>query len=221
MKSLALIALIVFIRFDGYGQLCQCDVGEKEINFKDVVTICGTVDSNAQGDTTLLSEISIKDWKSDKILYRSFDGSETYRVNKFPDSAVIIQFQLLPDSSMRQLTLVPLSSAVLKIGQNGEPYISPFNFVFKMPKMTEYQKRYLDTLCRKLKARIMHPKVFYPFDETSIYALFLGTLTKYNDCYKIFVNLDKYFTLDGGIAETKDEIPLEYITKNMRNSFKK
>ena len=166
-----------------------------------------------------MSELTVKNCLTKKNLLDSrSDATQTFAVKKFSDSVTITSLQLIPDSTMRQLMYVPLSYKVLKIASNGDPAISKSKFIFKVPRITQYQKKYIDSLCETLKAGIKRPLSIYPFDETSIYVLFLGALANYGSSYDLFVNLDKYYSLDGAIAETKEEIPFEYITKNRSKS---
>lgn len=215
MKKTFLIVVLLIVKIYSLAQPCHCSNEEKRIMFKNKIIVCGTTDETKLDNTLVLSEITVKNCLTNKYLIDSrSDATETFAVKKFSDSLTITSLQLIPDSSMRQLMYVPFSYKVLKIASDGKPNISQSRFIFSVPKITESQKKYIDTLCLKLKSGIKKPAGIYPFDETSIYVLFLGALMKYNDCYDLFVNLGKYYTLDGAIAETKEEIPFEYITKN-------
>lgn len=210
------------IAFYSSAQSCHCSKEEQGITFKNKVIVCGTANEFKMNNTSVLSEITVKNCKTNKYLIDSrSDAMETFAVKKFSDSLTITSLQLIPDSSLHQLTYVPLYCQVVKIASNGTPDISKARFIFKAPKITEHQKKHIDSLCLKLKTGIKQPASIYPFDETSIYVLFLGALANYGSSYDLFVNLDRYYTLDGAIAETKEEIPFEYITKNMNKSTQK
>ncbi|HVW99607.1 MAG TPA: hypothetical protein VHA52_04075 [Candidatus Babeliaceae bacterium] len=217
MRKLLLTVYLIAVQLYALAQ-CHCPNEEKGFTFKNKITICGTTDEINRKDELVLSEITVKDCSTKKYLMDSrLDGTETFAVKQFSDSITITSLQLIPDSSLLQLISVPLDRKVLKIASNGNPNISRSRFVFKIPSITDYQKRYIDSLCKILRKNIKQPTGIYPSDENSIYVLFLGALVNYGSCYDLFANLDKYYTLDGAIAETKEEIPFEYIIKNIRN----
>lgn len=221
MKNLLLTACLITSQLYALAQ-CHCSNEGTGITFKNKVMVCGTANEMKISNALVLSEVTVKDCSAKRYLMDSrSDATETFAIKQFSDSVTITSLQLIPDSSLHQLTYVPLSYKVLKIASNGNPTVSKPRFIFKAPKITGHQKKYIDSLCLTLKTGIKQPTSVYPFDETSIYVLFLGALANYSNCYDLFVNLDKYYTLDGAIAETKEEIPFEYIIKNMSKSTRK
>lgn len=200
---------------------CGCASGERQINLESRIVVCGTPESDNKG-AVILSSIRIRDCLTGQVLFdNTADAIQLHSVKKYPDSIVITELVLLPDSSMRAMlrTPVPLSSRVLKVlRRKGKEtiYFGEERFVFRAPSLNDTQKKYLDKLCKKLDASIKKPAVFYPGDETSIYALFLGAVNNYHNCQDLFKNLQSYFVLDAAIAETRSEIPFEYIFNNMK-----
>jgi len=212
----------MIVCFFSSAQSCHCSNEEKGFMFKNKVAVCGTASEIKLSNALTLSELTVKNCITKKYLIDSrSDATETFAVKRFSDSIIITSLQLIPDSTMKQLTYVPLSYKVLKIVSDGKPNISQSRFIFRVPKITRGQKKYLDSLCLKLRSGFKHPANVYPFDETSIYVLFLGALANYGTCQDLFVNLDKYYILDGALAETKEEIPFAYIIKNISNPIHK
>ena len=198
---------------------CGCKNDIPILIYKKCVAVCGTLVEPSTEDNLTLTEVLIKDCKSNKILFDSrLSAWEKFLIVNKSDSLVLTSLQLIPDSSMEQLTFIPLSFKSVNVNVkkgNSRVLISPKHFIFKAPKLTSFQKVYLDKLCGELKFAATKGKSAYPLDEMSIYALFLGAIHDYNDSQELFVNLEKYFILDGAIAETKSEIPFEYIIERL------
>lgn len=216
MKRILLVICLITVQLSS-AQSCHCSGNEKGFVFKEKVVICGTASEPESGNTLILSEFTVKNCFTGKYLIDTrLDAMETFAIKKFADSVTITDLQLIPDSTMSRLMLVPLSCKVLSIASDGSPHCSKSKFIFKIPDLTGYQKRYVDSLCKAIKACIKHDIHTYPSDESSVYMLFLGALSNYSSSYDLFVNLGKYFNLDGAIAETRAEIPFEYIIKNTK-----
>ena len=183
--------------------------------FKNKVTICGYLNESKKNEY-LISEFSMKNCETGEyILDTHLEAMETFLIKAFKDSIVINEMQWIPDSLMNNQKLVPLCYQTLKISPGGKIIMGAPKFIFKKPKLSLYQKKYLDSICDYLRAKKTSPKTLYPLDDNSIYGLFLGALWKYGDSYDLFVNIDKYFLLDGAIAETNGAIPFEYIMNKL------
>ena len=89
---------------------------------------------------------------------------------------------------------------------NRDIRVSKNNNVFQPPTLTEKQKQDLTNLCNSLKEYIKSPKEFYPFDEKSIYMLYMGALNDHKQSIYLLKNLSNLFDVDGAIAETIREI---------------
>ena len=217
MKNRLLVICSLLMSTNSHAQICQCNRNDTKIEFKNKVIICGVPQKAKTGEGILLSEMVVRDCIRDKYLmdYRQ-DAVHTFAVKKFKDSVTITDMLLVPTASMQDLDYTPLSYQALWINPHGEARLSKERFVFKAPALNDVQRRYLDKLCAQLKEETRLPQTPYPFDEASVYALFLGAVNNYNDCYNLFLNLDKYYKLDGAIAETKGEIPFEYITNRIK-----
>ena len=217
MKSTLLFVFLCVTQIHAIAQSCDCFGRKKKIAFKKSIIVCG-VPAMAQSEYgTLMSEIVVRDCFKDRYLFDNReDAVSTYAIKKYEDSLNIISMQLIPADNMKKLIFTPLSCQAIKVNRRGEPIIKKESYIFKAPELTANQKEYLDNLCQQLKSRTTKPLSLYPFDEISIYGLFLGALNNYNDCYNLYINLDKYYKLDGGVAEATKEIPFEWIVEHRR-----
>lgn len=218
-----LFAYSVFIgtTVDASAQsFCECSSGDYKVSFKDKIVVCGSKMKQLK-EEIILTSVSIKDCLKNEVLSdNSADAVQQYSVRKYSDSLVVTDLVLLPDSTMKGVYgPVPLSSRALKlINRSGKErvYFGSSRFVLQVPSLNSIQKKYLDRLCGRLNSNIKKPAAFYPGDEASIYALFLGAVNQYRNCYDLFRNLESYFVLDGAIAETRSEIPFDYVVENLK-----
>lgn len=210
-----LVALIA-ISTRTLAQNCCCKQGDRIYSSADRFVICGSRDGAADS-FGMVSAISILDCRRHVVVFDNQDDEQTmYQIRSSSSGVLITELQLMLDSSAGSLTFVPLKSRRV-IDNANKIVLSRPSFVFKIPPLTNAQKRYLDSL-HVVLSRVKYERRHYPGDELSIYALFLGALTNYNKCREEYENLKKNYLLDGALAETKAEIPAEYILTNLRNT---
>lgn len=210
-----LVALIA-ISTRTLAQNCRCKQGDRLYGSADKFIICGSRDGAADS-VGMVRAISILDCRRNVIVLDNHDDEQTmYQIRSSSSGVTITELQLMFDSSGVGLTFVPLKSRRL-IDSGYKIVLSRPSFVFKIPPLTNAQKRYLDSL-HVVLSDAKYEKKPYPGDELSIYALFLGALTNYNKCREEFESLERNYILDGAIAETKAEIPAEYTLTNLRNT---
>ncbi|MBL7693155.1 MAG: hypothetical protein JNM41_16295 [Flavipsychrobacter sp.] len=218
ITKLFLVALIA-ISARTPAQNCRCKQGDRIYGSADKFLVCGS--RNRLADSVgMVSAISILDCRRHLIVLDNHDDEQTmFQIRSSSSGVTITEQQLMFDSSGVGLTFVPLKSRRL-IDNGYKIVLSRPSFAFKIPPLTNAQMRYLDSLHVVLSDG-KYKKKPYPGDELSIYALFLGALANYNNCREEFEHLDKNYILDGALAETKAEIPAEYIFANLRNTYGK
>lgn len=216
MERIILSLLLLLFVKSSIAQSCRCYDNDRGYIFKKIIAVCGTPGEPQYDNSLMLSELTVINCSTnDYLVDTRADATETFIVRNNEDSLVITSLHLLPDSTMHKLMFVPLSYQTIKL-VNGKPKLSSPCFAFTVPVLTQYQRKYINGLCKKIRSGIKNPAGLYPYDETSVYGIFLGALTNCNDCYDLFINLDKYYVLDGAIAETKAEIFFHYIISNIK-----
>jgi len=197
------------------AQNCKCNVDQKKITLKNRIVLCGTIEKSISSKEFTMSGITVRNCSTNKYLLNAEDDEITnYNVKVRSDSIYVTEMQLIPDNKMNNLILTPLSYQIIYLQNGNVPKLGKSIFSFVSPKLNSYQRKYLDSLCNEIKSHSNS------LNELSIYALFLGAVNNYGDCKSLFVNLDKYYDLDGATKETKDEIPFDYILQHT-NKMKK
>jgi len=118
---------------------------------------------------------------------------------------LIIDKQFILDTN-DIITSIPNNSTTIKIEKEGLNVSR--KMIFSPPALTMKQDSSLNILCINLKQLTKLPRQPYPYDEKSIYLLYMGVLNKKKDATYILNNLDSLFVLDGAIAETKSELAI-------------
>lgn len=215
MRKIFCFALVLFFSQLVHAQNCKCGNDQKKIQLKNRIVLCGTLEKSVASREYTMSGITVQDCATSKYLLNSEDDETTnYNIKVKSDSIYITEMQLIPDSKMSKLILTPLSYRIVYLQNGNVLKLTKTIFSFIDPKLNLYQKKYLDSLCNKIKSHSSS------LDELSIYALFLGAVNNYRDCRNLFINLDKYYDLDGANKETKDEIPFGYILEHRRGAKK-
>lgn len=215
MRKISCFTLILISFQFANAQDCKCNTDQKKIQLKNKIVLCGTLEKTISSKEYIMSGIIVRNCFTNKYLLNAEDDEITnYNIKVRSDSIYLTEMQLIPDRKMSNLILIPLSYQIIYLQYGNVPTLSKTRFSFVSPKLNSYQKGYLDSLCSKIKSHSNS------LNELSIYALFLGAVNNYADCKILFLNLDKYYDLDGAIKETKDEIPFDYILQHKNKSKK-
>jgi len=208
--------ILILISFElANAQDCKCNADQKKIQLKNKIVLCGTLEKTISSKEYIMSGITVRNCFTNKYLLNAEDDEITnYNIKIRSDSIYLTEMQLIPNRKMSNLILTPLSYRIIYLQNGNVPTLSKAIFSFTSPKLNPYQKKYLDSLCSKIRSHSDQ------LNELSIYALFLGAVNNYADCKSLFLNLNKYYDLDGATKETKDEIPFDYILQQT-NKLKK
>ncbi len=209
--NIYLICLFILFPLFGITQQCNCNHGVPVINFRDRVVVCGNDADTISHLEWMVSDFVLMDCKADSIL----DDNSNENVTKFffkdcVDSLVEILTTYLPDSSMKIYTLAPLYYHSITFDRHGKLIYGGAKYCFNTFGLNKHQEKVIDDLCDSLEFKISKKDSnFSPYDEHSLYILFMGAINEKPRAKSLFENIRKYFKMNyGALSETLNhELP--------------
>ena len=193
---------------------CECKNNDTPIiSFKDKsnnqLIFCGRLDKKLSEDKFVISEFKLIDCNDKKeIINQTEDAVSKSIVTVKEDSLLIAETHYILNSKW-EIDIVPATEITIKFTL-GKPILSSKRNVFIVPPLSKEQQDSLIILNKNLKEKAKTGKSIYPYDEKSIYLLFMGAINGDEDAKYLLKNLDKLFVLDGAIAETRSEIWMDF-----------
>lgn len=193
---------------------CKCNNNvEPIIFFKDKsdnqLIFCGSLDKKISENKFVISEFKLVNCKDKKeIINQAEDAVSKSIVTIKTDSLLIAETHFVLNSKW-EIDIVPAMETTVKF-INGTPNLSSKRNVFVAPPLTKEQQDSLSTLNKNLKEKAKSGKSIYPYDEKTIYLLFMGAINGNQDAKYLLKNLSELFILDGAVAETRGEIWMDF-----------
>lgn len=191
------------------GDKCSCPEGSTALsdlaNFHTrEISICGVLE-NKNADTFVVSECQIVNCKNGShISDHSADGIFKVILIKQKDCLLVRETAFLLDSA-DNIIYAPCSETKITFF-DGKMVVSEPNDIFVIPTLTKRQLEALNHICTGLRTEIAKGNTEFPYDEKSIYLLYMGALNGDAEAIYLFKNLASLFNLDGAIAETRGEL---------------
>ena len=185
---------------------CSNELSEKVIEFKNKsILICGNQKALNKNGKYIVYECQIIDCKNHNILIdHSSDAIFPTILTKSPNRLVIQETQCMLDTT-DNIIYVPTTEIIIKFNK-GQSTVFPIRKIFSPPILTKRQNDSLNILCRNLESQITGKPSLYPYNEKSLYLLYMGAINGMKKPKYLFQNLDSLFILDGAISETKREL---------------
>lgn len=170
---------------------------------------CGRLDKIISENTFLISEFKLVDCNDEmEIINQSEDAVSKSIIIINPDSILIAETHYILNSKW-EIDIVPALETTIKF-IHAKPNLSPKRNVFTAPPLTKEQHDSLIILNKNLTEKAKAGKSIYPYNEMTIYLLFMGAVNGSEDAKYLLKNLDNLFVLDGAIAETRGEIWIDF-----------
>jgi hypothetical protein len=193
---------------------CKCKNNTAPIiSFKDKsnnrLIFCGRINKKLSETKFVISEFKMIDCNDKKeIIDQAEDAVSQSVVTIEKDSLLVAETHYILNSNW-EMDIVPARETTIKFVQ-GKPILSSKRDIFAAPPLAKEQQDSLATLNKNLKEKSKAGKIIYPYDEKSIYLLFMGAVNGNEEARYLLKNLDRLFILDGAIAETREEIWIEF-----------
>lgn len=193
---------------------CNCKNNVASIIFfkdknNNQLIFCGRLDKKLSENKFVVSEFKLIDCNDKKeIINQSEDAVSKSIVTIKTDSLLVAETHYILNSKW-EIDIVPATETTIKFVQ-GKPVLSSKRNIFIAPPLGKEQQDSLITLNKNLKEKAKTGKSVYPYDEKSIYLLFMGAVNGNEDAKYLLKNLNKLFILDGAIAETRGEIWIDF-----------
>ena len=194
--------------------ICKCtDNVTPIISFKDKnnnqLIFCGILNKKISDDKYIISGFKLINCNDKKeIIDETIDEVPNFIVTIKSDSLLLANTHFVLNKEWN-IESIPATEKTIKF-INHQVHISSKRNVFVAPQITKEQQDSLISLCKQLKEKSQAGKVFYPYEETTIFLLFMGAINGNADAKYLLKNLDKLFVLDGAIAETRGEIWIDF-----------
>ena len=167
--------------------------------------ICGNLVEKITYNKFVVSEFIIYDCMNKKeIIDCSEDAIFPSIITTTKDSLIVAVSHYFLNNNW-EIDITPAKETVIKF-VNNEAVITSEKQVFSVPPLTKEQTDSLFILNKNLREKAIGEKIHYPYDEKTIYLLFMGAIGGNQEAKYLLKNLDKLFILDGTIAETLGEI---------------
>jgi len=193
---------------------CKCTNNTSSIiSFKDKnnnqLIFCGSTDKKISENKYLISGFKLINCRDNKtIIDESIDEVPKFIITIKSDSLLLANTQFILNKDWN-IEPIPAMETTIKFIE-GNPNLSSKKNVFIAPPLSKEQQDSLIIINKNLKEKAKAGKSIYPYDEKTIYLLFMGAINGNSDAKYLLKNLDKLFILDGAIAETKGEIWMEF-----------
>jgi len=189
---------------------CKCK-GDAEpiLFFKDKndnkLIVCGNFEKKITDNKFVVSEFIIYECMNEKeVINYSEDATFKSVITIEKDSVIITETHYILNNNW-EIDITPAKETVIKF-VNDEAVITSEKQAFVVPPLTKEQTDSLFILNKNLIEKAKGEKIHYPYDEKTIYLLFMGAINGNQDAKYLLRNLGELFILDGAIAETLGEI---------------
>ncbi len=189
-------------------QNCDCEDSDEMVLFytdsDNQILVCGT---KTDGDS-LVYELTMYDCLQQTFLIDNrYDEIFPNSIQLTGKGFMVTDYHFAPVGDNWKQTILPFveteyvfENAILKKAEK---------IIFDYPELTANQINDIKELCDQLYAHKNTGKEYYPFDNETIYILFIGAYKNVYSARQLFFDLTNLFELDGAAAETMSEIAMD------------